>query len=119
MTRLRLWGPAILWMAILFYASAQAQTGSLGQVPDWITHGAAYLVLGLLLGRALAGGLDRPLPPRLALLALLLGTLYGVSDEFHQSLVPGRDASAWDVAKDVAGCSLAVALHVLRTRRDV
>ncbi len=118
MTRLRLWGPAFAWMALQFYASAQSEAGALGRVPDWITHGASYLVLGLLLGRALAGGLDRPLRPRAAFLAALLGTGYGISDELHQSFVPGRDPSVWDVAKDAAGCTLAAALHALRTRRQ-
>lgn len=31
-------------------------------------------------------------------LAWLLAVLYAVTDEFHQSFVPGRNASVWDVA---------------------
>lgn len=34
---------------------------------------------------------------RQLLFAWLLAVLFAVSDEFHQSMVPGRHASAWDV----------------------
>ena len=33
-------------------------------------------------------------------LTILIGTLYGISDEWHQSFVPGRDASFWDALFD-------------------
>jgi len=96
---LPLWAPVVAWMALIFVASAQSDTGRIGRVPDWITHGATYFVLGLLLCRALAGGLDRPLPPFQALAAVAIGTAYGVGDEIHQSFVPGRDAGGLDVLK--------------------
>ena len=64
---------------------------------------AAYLVFALLIARALAGGLGRVLPGRAVAITTLLATLYGASDEWHQSFVPGRDASAGDVAKDLGG----------------
>jgi VanZ family protein len=121
MRLLRLWGPVLGWMAVIFYASSRSDTGALGRIPDWITHGTAYFILGALLGRALAGGFDRRLSPLAALLAVGLGTAWGLSDEWHQSFVPGRDASGWDVAKDLAGCSLAAAVHglgLLRTRSE-
>ena len=36
-------------------------------------------------------------------LVVLLVGLYGVVDEFHQYFVPGRDASIYDIAADMAG----------------
>lgn len=33
--------------------------------------------------------------------------LYAISDEFHQSFVPGRGPSAWDVCIDAAGAAVA------------
>jgi VanZ family protein len=110
---LSLWGPVIGWMGLIFFASSRSDTGAIGRIPDWLTHGATYFVLGLLLLRALGGGLDRRLSPGAGLLALGLGAAYGASDEWHQSFVPGRDASVWDVAKDVAGCCVALAVHGL------
>jgi VanZ family protein len=105
---LRLWLPVVLWAGVLFFASALSgpELGEVGRIPDWITHGSAYAVFGLLVGRALAGGFGRPLGSSLVLATVLACTLYGISDEFHQSFVPGRDASAGDVAKDLGGALL-------------
>lgn len=100
-----LWGPAVLWMAVLFHLSSQPDLGLAGGVPDWLTHGTAYLILAALLCRARAGGL-RPLSAPGAVLSACLATAYGVSDEYHQSFVPGRQASAADVFKDLGGAAL-------------
>jgi len=105
---LSLWGPVGVWMVGLFVASAQSDVGIAGRIPDWVTHGTAYCILGLLVSRATSGGFRRPLVRGEALLIVVLCTLYGVSDEFHQSFVPGRDASFWDVVKDLAGSALGV-----------
>jgi VanZ family protein len=109
---LSLWLPVLAWLGVSFTASAQSDVGVLGRIPDWITHGAEYLVLGLLLCRALAGGFRARLTPATAALAVTLGTAWGVSDEWHQSFVPARDASAADVAKDFGGCTLAALVHL-------
>jgi len=104
---LGLWGPVLAWMAGLFAASTQSDIGPAGRIPDWLTHGSAYLVLCLLFCRALHGSRRRAPPGLVPLLAVALTTAYGVSDELHQSFVPGRDASAGDVAKDLGGATLA------------
>lgn len=95
-------------MALIFAGSAQSDVGVAGRIPDWITHGAEYALLSVLVARALAGGLRRGLAPRRALGAVALCTLFGVSDEYHQSFVPRREASAADVGKDAAGALLGV-----------
>jgi VanZ family protein len=43
-----------------------------------------------------------------------LATAYGVTDEYHQSFVPGRQAEAADVLKDLGGAAL---FTFLRYRR--
>jgi hypothetical protein len=40
---------------------------------------------------------------RWAMAAVVLAVLYGISDEFHQSLVPGREPSTLDVLVDGVG----------------
>lgn len=107
----RLWGPVLAWMAVIFVGSAQSDVGLAGRAPDWITHGAVYLLLSLLVCRALAGGWGLPLASGVAFLAVACCTAYGASDELHQSRVPGRDASAADVAKDLAGAALGALLY--------
>jgi VanZ family protein len=105
-----------LWAVALFLASSTSYLGPAGALPDWLTHGAAYLVLGFLVARALAGGTGGALSGRAASIAVLATTVYGASDEWHQSFVPGRDASAADVLKDLAGSGLGVALFGWRGR---
>jgi VanZ family protein len=104
-------------MAALFVASGQSDIGVAGRIPDWITHGTAYFVLGLLVCRASAGGLGSWLSSGDAVLVVLLCTLYGVSDEFHQAFVPGRDSSLWDVAKDLGGATVGALLWRLAWSR--
>lgn len=114
--RLLLWGPVALWAGVLFVASSRSEVGPAGRIPDWATHGAAYFVLGLLIARALAGGFGGALSGRAVAIATLAATLYGASDEWHQSFVPGREASAADVAKDLGGAALGVWLFRRLTR---
>ncbi len=40
----------------------------------------------------------------------LLALLYALSDEFHQSFVPNRDPSFWDVGLDALGAALGLLL---------
>jgi VanZ family protein len=65
-----------------------------------IAHAGEYAVLGALLLRATSA----PLP------AIALGVLYAVSDEVHQTFVPGRQGSARDVLIDAVGVVAGVAL---------
>jgi VanZ family protein len=44
------------------------------------------------------------------LAAIVLATMYGVSDEFHQSFVPGRSPDRFDVVADCVGATIGVAL---------
>lgn len=111
--RLALWSPVAAWMALLFGASAQTgSTAASIPLPDWSTHGVAYLVLGVLVCRALSDGFRLAVGWRVALVAVAISTLYGVSDEWHQSFVPGRQASFSDVLKDLGGSAVGAGLCV-------
>ena len=68
---------------------------------------AIFGALALLLWRALAltTRLRRPW-----VWAPVVTALYAITDELHQSFVPGRDPSLRDVAIDVAGALMAVAI---------
>ena len=108
----RLWLPVVAWAAIIFALSSLPDLGT--GLGGWdlvlrkLAHAAEYAVLGALLLRA-TGRTG---------LAFALGALYAVSDEIHQSFVPGRLGSPLDVAIDAAGVAVGVALwQTMRARR--
>ena len=49
------------------------------------------------------------------ILAIILGILYGITDEFHQSFVPGRSSSEWNVLADSIGVIIAQAGIIVLT----
>jgi VanZ family protein len=117
MRRGSLWGPPLVYCGLIFFLSHQSQLpGTPGG--DKLAHIVAYLIMGLLFFRAVDGTTGWS-PPRVFVLAAALATLYGVSDEWHQAFVPGRDASLADVLADTIGGLLgsAIAWPMFR-RRD-
>jgi VanZ family protein len=116
-SRLRLWAPVAVWMAVIFLASSRPVPAAASGVPDWIPHTVEYAVLAVLACRAMAGGLHAPVGPAVAAGAVALAFLYGVSDEIHQSFVPGRSPEAADLVKDLAGAVLGAGACAL-PRRD-
>lgn len=103
-------------MGLIFAASSRSDLDPLpGNVLDKIVHFGVYAVLGALVVRALAGGRLAP-EWRHVGLAVLVSTLYGASDEWHQGFVPGRTPDLMDVAADALGAS-AGAAFVLAARR--
>ena len=112
------WGPVVLQMALIFVASSSSSPDPLpGRFLDKVLHLAVYAVLGALIARALAGGRLVTVTWRHAALAVLLSTLYGISDEWHQSFVPGRTPDPMDVLADLAGASAGAATIVVLGRK--
>jgi VanZ family protein len=104
-------------MAGIFLVSSMPDPGPLpGGVSDKSAHSLAYAGLGVLLLLALAQGRVGGVTRRRAALAVALATAYGVSDEWHQSFVPGRWPEAADVLADAVGAALGVALAVAMAR---
>jgi VanZ family protein len=111
--RLLYWLPAAAWAATLYFVSSQP-TVPAPDVPnfDKMAHFGAYAVLGALLAFA-AHRSRAPLA-----LAVVIGVLYGASDEIHQMYVPGRSPDALDWAADAAGVITACYLYTRwRSRR--
>jgi VanZ family protein len=103
------WAPVIAWMIAIFVASAQPTLPLQDDVPDYLSHSVAYLVLAVLWCWALAKA--GPPTPRIALAAVLASALYGATDEWHQSFVPGRHSEARDVRNDTIGAAAGAALY--------
>ncbi|MGH2562549.1 MAG: VanZ family protein [Thermomicrobiales bacterium] len=110
MTLFRRWLPSVFWMSLIFLLSAQERlprpSGISPDIQALAGHFGAYAILALLLLGALAH-LGWSFATRAAI-AFVVAVLYGVSDEIHQSFVPGRDPSAFDVGIDALGAAVAL-----------
>jgi VanZ family protein len=94
-------------MAVLFAASSASDTSAVPAVfSDTVLHLGAYAALGVTVFRALAGARFEGMTRARALAAVLFCILYGVSDEFHQSFVPGRTPDVRDLATDAVGAAI-------------
>ena len=137
---LKYWLPVIAWMIFVFVGSTDLMSaehtsrfigpflrwfvpnvtaGTVGSVQFFVRkcgHLTEYAILAALLFRMLRQG--RGNFRRAAVLALFLASIYAALDEFHQSFVPSRTASPSDVAIDVAGALIGVAIcwRARRTR---
>lgn len=115
--------PSVAWwmvlapvavMAVIFALSSRSQLPDLTpghDIQNIAGHFTVYAALGVtlaLLFRAMGWG-----PLRVLFVAIVLATLYGVSDEFHQSFVPNRHVDAKDVLVDFLGAT-AGALAMVR-----
>jgi VanZ family protein len=89
-----------MWCAVIFAFSAVPSLGTgLGTwdlVLRKLAHITEYAILGALLVRATGR------PP----LAIALAVVYAITDEVHQTFVPGRAGRPLDVAIDTVGICL-------------
>ncbi len=135
----RFWryAPLVVWMSLIFLASStelsatntskvlrpvllwllpRASEKTIGVVHFLIrkaAHFTEYAVFALLAARAFLGSSHQALRSHWLLAALLLITLYSLSDEFHQSYVPTRTASIYDSLIDTAGGFVALVVLAL------
>lgn len=96
------------WMGVIFGLSSMSGSSVPGRFST-AAHFVVYAILGALYLWALPHS-ERAWPTALA--AVALASLYGVTDEFHQSFVPGRMPDPADWLVDTAGALSAVLLIV-------
>lgn len=109
------WAAVLLYMGLIFYLSHQPTTPIPMRFPyqDKVMHFGAYFILAALLAHAFYPGTSK----RRFALALVVASLYGVSDEIHQMFVPGRDASIGDWLADSLGAWVGAYLYLATSRR--
>lgn len=137
------WAVVLALLAIIFYMSAQTgeeldtETGIVSLVRDWLIaattaffgHPVDVSPVGhftefFLLGAALTNALRLHLPlDRSAVLAVVFTSIYGISDELHQILVPSRTCDPMDWLVDTIAALLAAVLVTgilkLRQKRKI
>jgi len=84
---------------------------------DKLVHAIAYAIMAYAAWSAFRHHLAKHL--LLAVVSVLFASMYGVSDEFHQSFVAGRDADVWDWLADTVGASLMVVVLYRRRLRKI
>lgn len=68
-----------------------------------LAHAVIYALLGFFTLNALS---HEKIKPNHILLALAISILYAISDEIHQTFIPGRSGNVTDVLIDTLGASL-------------
>lgn len=107
-------GPFLHWLDPTIPASTVLKIQLLVRKAGHVTE---YAILALLLFRALANTILRGRPFLVVLLDLTACGVFAATDEFHQSFVPSRTASARDVMIDLAGAAIGVALYASWARK--
>ena len=104
-------------MAVISYMSSVPATDlpDLGIVgADKFAHFSEYLVLGMLLTRAMLGrGLKISLSWTIVL-SIIIAVFYAAIDEWHQVFIQGRQADIPDFAAGAAGIALGTLLYLRR-----
>ncbi|PAW65540.1 MAG: hypothetical protein B9S34_10790 [Opitutia bacterium Tous-C1TDCM] len=100
---------AVVWplaiAALIFVASSRSQVAGVDiSMSDKVVHFCVYGLLATLVCRVGRGW-------RGAVLGLVVASVYGASDEWHQSTVPGRAAELADWVADTLGAATAVVLY--------
>jgi VanZ family protein len=109
--RTGLWGPPVLYMAVMFGLSSESHPIPVVTAHIWdkLLHLSEYGLLALLFSRAFVGEGLGWLASMVA--AMLMTSAYGVTDEWHQSLVPLRNADVSDWFADTLGAVIGAAIY--------
>lgn len=96
---LNLYAPPLIWAGLIFFLSAQSTLpGASYPWLDYIfkqsAHIFVYAVLHFLIWRT---------NKKLLVAPFLIAFAYALTDEFHQSFIPGREATLVDVGFDSIG----------------
>ncbi len=103
--------PVLVYMGVIFFVSSgPISSPSIQEIPDYLLHGAAFALLSILSFWAVHEDLKPGIGRGGYWLPALIAVAYGAIDEWHQSFVPGRDASVHDWLADVAGVILGILL---------
>jgi uncharacterized protein YfiM (DUF2279 family) len=95
------WIPPVVWVAIILIGTSWpgVSLGPDGLPLDKVAHFGAYAVLAALILRATR----TPHEWRTALVVLVVVSLFGAVDEWHQSFIPRRSMSFADWIADTLG----------------
>lgn len=111
--------PAIAWAIMIAIVSSipNLSTPRIGlTMTDKVAHFIEYFILGLLTSRALRAFVKKPMSN--FWISSALAACYGILDELHQLIIPGRSTEATDMVADILGALLASAIYVQSIQRQ-
>ena len=100
----------LLYCAVIYWLSDQPSLPipMLFEYQDKLHHATTYFMMGILASRTIRHFVTSPFI--LAIVSIVFCSFYGMSDEWHQSFVEGREADSLDWVADTIGATLAVLL---------
>jgi VanZ family protein len=139
---LKYWLPVLIWLGLIFVGSTDLMSAEhtsriIGPILRWIkpdisaatiarvqffvrkaAHLTEYAILAMLLWRAQRGSTPwQTKIPILFLIASVACAVFAASDEFHQSFVSSRTASAADVMIDIGGALVGLTICLVFAAR--
>ena len=109
------WLPVYVYAGLIFYLSSRPYVPSriAGVILNSsILHMIEYAILSILLSRAFINSKNTIFKENAIHLAIIIAILYGVTDEIHQYLVPGRVFSALDIVANGIGSAFVLTKNV-------
>ena len=102
---IKYWLPVVSYGIFIFFVSSipGKNVPSLFLYQDIVFHFLEYAVFALLINRAIKGCCPQKNKMEHFLWVMALALAYALFDEFHQSFVPGRTASMFDITVDSIG----------------
>ncbi len=108
--KLKLWLPVLFWAGVIFGFSSlainkEAEFSWIDFIIKKTAHVVEYGILFWLLVRAWTNK-SFEMKPKMVIYAFAICILYALSDEWHQTFVPGREGTLRDVGFDTIGTFL-------------
>ncbi len=118
------WAAAISYALLIFFLSSlsgsQTDRFYLFKNSDKVIHIMVYAVLCFLLNRAFSFTFKNSVKRYVPIIAIFISIVYAISDEFHQSFVPGRSAEVYDVFADGMGAVISqIILYIKDLKGDL
>ncbi len=100
------WIILVVYLFLIFYLSSLPRIEVLEKTPEFylrdkLLHVVEYGILGFLTYNAFRH--NKLLNEKIFFYTIMFATIYGITDEFHQMLVPNRIFSFTDIIADFAG----------------
>lgn len=107
------WLPVVVYAAFIFLVSSLPGKDIPGLFPgqDILFHLAEYAFFSFLICRAISRYYPQQVDKKRKLYVFILVFIYALTDEFHQSFVPGRTAALMDIIIDNLGSLIGISIY--------